>query len=218
VDKPVVILGAGGHAKVLIEALRLSGVHLLGVVDSHRPVGTVCYDGLRVLGNDRFVLDYSVDEVDLINGLGSLPGQHQRKRLYEDFVKHGFRFASVVHPTAVVSRDVTLAQGVQVLARSVISPAANIGENTIVNTGAIIEHDCVIGSHNHLAPGVVLSGEVTTGEAVHVGTGAMIVQGLSIGANCVVGAGVVVTRDLPQRATIYPAKPFIKTFEAGDEL
>lgn len=146
------------------------------------------------------------DEVELVNGIGSLPGHGLRAELFARYQALGYRFAQVISPRAMVSDYAELAEGVQVMAGAIIQAGTRIGLNTIINTGAIVDHDCQIGADNHIAPGSVLSGGVMTGARVHVGTGAVIIQGIVIGDDAVVGAGATVTRSLDVAQIAYVAR------------
>lgn len=203
----VILLGSGGHARVLLGMLRRLDVELLGIVDPHRLAGSE-YFGVGILGGDEAILDYAADRVELVNGIGSLPGDTGlRQQLFEQFYeRHGYRFKTLIDPRAFIAADAELAEGVQVMAGGIIQAGAQIAENCIVNSGAIVEHDCRIGRHVHIAPGAVLSGGVEVGDYAHIGTGATVIQGLRIGEGSVIGAGSVVTRDVGCRQIVYPAR------------
>jgi len=195
VSKPVIVMGCGGHAKVLIAALRIAQRKILGIVDPEAAPGTRIL-GVSVLGDDDKLGEYSPAEIELVNGIGSMPGNSSRLRIAVAMRKAGYRFATVVHNSAVIAEDVVLAEGTQVMAGCVLQPGVSIGEDSIVNTGAGIDHDCVIGARCHLAPGVTLSGTVSVDDGVHIGTGASVIQGIHIGVGCIVGAGSVVLVDI----------------------
>jgi sugar O-acyltransferase (sialic acid O-acetyltransferase NeuD family) len=207
-NHPVIIIGAGGHAKVLIETLRLCSVQMLGITDSDpERTGTEVLD-VRVIGNDTVIEGYSAGSVLLVNGLGSIDIPKRRKDVFEAFKVRGFTFATIIHPTAVVASDVVLGEGAQVMAGAVIQPGSRIGMNTIINTNATVDHDCRIGDHVHLAPGVVLSGAVRIDDVSHLGTGAVVIQGVTVGPHTLVGAGSVVVRDVSGNTAVVgvPAK------------
>ncbi len=193
--KPLILLGTGGHAKVVAEALRLSGREILGVTDPNSSPGSNFF-GVKVLGGDEAIYDYSPEEVELVNGVGALPGKVRRWEIGEQMRQRGYRFASVIHPSAVIAKDVELSEGTQVMAGTVIQPSVKIGVDTIVNTGVCIDHDCKIGANCHLAPGVVLSGGVNVGDYVYLGTGSSVIQYLNIGPRSIVAAGSIVYRDI----------------------
>lgn len=204
-DMPVIVVGAGGHARVLIDVLQRCGREMIGLTDPSRKIGEDCY-GVEVLGDDSALLSYSPDEIELVNGLGSIPGVDIRWKVAADFRSKGYRFAQVVHPSAIIGCDVSLGEGVQIMAGTVIQPGVSIGDFSIINTGATVDHDCRIGRMCHLAPGVTLSGTVDLGDYTHVGTGASIVQGITVGSNCVIAAGSVVYTDIPDNVTFIQSR------------
>lgn len=210
---PVIVLGAGGHAKVLINTLQLCSIEILGVTD---PVSSRLIEknvlGVPIIGTDDKLRNYSAEKVQLVNGLGSVGLPMARRRLFDEYKKLGFTFATVVHPNAVVAADVKFGEGAQIMAGVVLQPGLTIGDNVIINTGASLDHDCTIGSHTHLAPGVTLSGHVYVGSCSHIGTGASVVQGIKIGDDSLVGAGSVVLKDIPDGTKAYgcPAKVAIQ--------
>ena len=192
----VILIGAGGHARVLLDALTSSGAAILGLVDKDPALVGQKVLGYEVLGDDEVVRKHAPGSVRLVNAIGSNKTMDKRWSVYEAWRKAGYTFASVQHPSAIVSRHATAAAGVQVMAGAVVQACASIGENTIVNTGATVDHDCEIGAHVHLAPGVTLSGNVWVGDGTHIGTGAAVIQGRRIGARCTVAAGAVVVSDV----------------------
>lgn len=199
---PVIILGGGGHAKVLIEALRASSVSIIGITDPKEGKKHGDVLGVPVLGDDSIVERHPPGSVLLVNGVGSVSVPKARKTLFDTFKHRGYDFATVIHPSAVVASDVALGEGSQVMAGVVIQPGCRIGKNVVVNTNSTVDHDCIIGNHVHLSPGVTLSGGVRVGDVVHVGTGATVIQGVSIGSNSIVGAGSVVIKDVHEDAEV----------------
>ena len=202
---PVLILGAGGHARVLIDALLASSALIAGIVDPDPMLAGATVLGVPVLGGDEIVCNYSPDEILLVNGLGSIRLPQRRQEVFERFSATGYSFAPVVHPSAVIAADVELAEGVQIMAGAVVQTGCHIGANAIVNTRASVDHDCVIGDHSHIAPGVTLSGGVTVGRSSHIGTGTTIIQGIGIGDSSLVGAGSLVLKDVPSGVTVVGA-------------
>ena len=205
----LIVLGAGGHAKVLIDALNRAGAVIEGIADADPARTGTRVLGVEIIGTDADVLERDPDEVMLVNGLGSVDQPRARRDVYIRFSDRSYTFATVVHPSAIIAEGVSLGEGAQVMAGAVVQPDVRIGVDTIVNTGASIDHDCLIGGHVHLAPGVTLSGGVTVGDLVHVGVGATVVQGTRIGDGSVIGAGTVVTSDVPSDVTVVgnPARP-----------
>jgi len=190
------ILGAGGHAKVLIEAIRSTQQEVNGVITLDLGYHDD-FMGVPVLGGDEIIFEYDPQEVLLINGVGSLPRKYRRWHLSSMMRKNGYKFGSVIHITAIVAEDVMLAEGVQLMAGVTVQPGSKIGLDTIINTGSLIDHDTIIGDCCHIAPGVTLSGCVSVGNSVHIGTGAQVIQGVSIGNNVIIAAGTTVYSDIP---------------------
>lgn len=201
IAKPVILVGAGGHAKVLVAALRRLGADILGATDADPALKDARILDVPVLGNDSMLRDHTPDGMLLVNGVGSTGSTRARRVLFETLAARGYHFAAVVDPLALIAGPVDIAEGAQILAGAVIQPETRIGANAIVNTRASIDHDCDIGAHAHIAPGAVLSGGVRVGEGAHIGAGATAIQNVRIGANCIVGAGAAVIADLPDGAT-----------------
>lgn len=201
---PVIVIGAGGHASVVADALLASGRVVLGFTDPApaRHDSRLC--GLPVLGDDDALARYSPDEVELANGLGSLGGAERplRRRVQEGLEEQGWRFCSVVHPSALVSPFARLEASVQLMAGCIVQPGALVGTGAIVNTAAVVEHDADVGAWSHIAPRALLCGEVRVGAASHVGAGAVVRQGLALGPVTLVGAGSVVVKSFSGNGTL----------------
>ena len=198
--KPIIIVGAGGHAKVLMDCLYLNGAEIIGALDKSLSKNSDL--GIPILGDDDAITAYPPDTVELINGIGSVGDTKFRAKLFRKFKKLGYTFSSVVHPSAVLSKSCILSEGVQVMAGAVINTGTRVGADSIINTGAIVDHECIIGSHVHIAPGCTLSGGVQVGDGAHIGTGATIIQGIKIGEHALIGAGAVVVKDVPAGAKV----------------
>lgn len=194
--KPVIVIGGGGHARVVMDALRLRGVSMLGICDPALPRGGTGPFGVAVLGDDAAIAAYPPVQVDLVNGIGSSQSTQSRRQIFDIFSARGYRFAGVVHPAAIVADDVTLDEGAQIMAGAILQSGTAVGRDVIINTGARVDHDCRIGDHVHIAPGATLSGRVMVGAGTHVGVAAAVIQAVTIGRNCLIGAGTVVLRDL----------------------
>jgi len=207
-DKPVIIIGAGGHARVLFDCLRLKGVNVLGMLDKEGADNGNA--DLPIIGDDSAISAYPGDTVELVNGLGSVGNMNLRTGIFSRFKNLGYHFRSVIHPSAIIAHDCELGEGVQVLAGAVINTGTKIGADTIVNTGAIVDHECIVGSHVHIAPGGTLSGGIHIGDGTHIGTGATIIQGINIGSHALVAAGAVVVKNVPDGKKVkgVPARIF----------
>ena len=205
----VIILGGGGHARVVHSVLRLTCARVLGFTDPAPETSGQIARELPHLGTDEALRDFDPNEVELVNGLGSTSNTDLRARVFQSACERGFRFRVLRHPSAIVADDVDLGPGVQLMAGAIVQTGTRVGANTLVNTGAIIDHDCVIEDHVHVAPGAVLSGQVIIGERVHIGVGATIRQGIRVGSRAVVGAGAAVVNEVGAGCTVVgvPARP-----------
>ena len=202
--RPVVILGGGGHARVVIDALRCAGHRIAGVIDPKPEVTQALPAGVTWLGKD--LSQARADEVQLAIGVGSLDANpdNPRLRLFAEAKSGGFEILTFRHPRATVADDVEIGEGAQVMAGAILQPGVRIGVNCIVNTGASLDHDCRIGDHVHIAPGAVLSGTVDVGTGCHLGTGAVVIQNVRIGDWAMIAAGAIVTEDVPPGARVGP--------------
>ncbi len=194
---PLVLLGAGGHARVLLALARAADHEVVGVCDPALAAeGAAQWLEVPVLGGDEAVAGLDASRVGLINGIGQLVGSLARRNLYQRMTAAGHVFPALIHPAAWVAPDVVLEGGVQVMAGAVVQPGCRIGENSIINTRAGVDHDCRIGAHVHIAPGATLCGGVQVGDDAFIGAGALLIQGIHVGERAVLGAGASLVKDL----------------------
>jgi sugar O-acyltransferase (sialic acid O-acetyltransferase NeuD family) len=199
--KRVIVFGAGGHAKVVVDVLeQMESYQIVGLVDDSLELKGTVRGGYSVLGNKDDLAGMSEAGIDGV--IVALGDNYRRKRVCEEVERMGFKLVSAIHPSAVIGSRVRIGAGTLVVAGVVVNVDAEIGENVIVNTGATIDHDCRIAAHVHLSPGVHLAGRVTVGACTHVGIGAVVLPNLTIGANCVVGAGSVVRENVPDGVVV----------------
>lgn len=207
----VIGLGAGGHAKVVIEILRAAGVHdVVGLLDPRRDLWGSDVLGVPVLGGDELIPSHYDAGVRLMFvGLGSDADMRPRSRLYRHGREAGLDPVSAVHPAANVSPSAFAGAGVTIMAGAIVNAAARLGEDVIVNTAAVVEHDCVLGDHVHVATGARLAGGVQVGNGTHIGLGACVREGVRIGSDVVVAAGAVVIADVESGLVVagVPARP-----------
>lgn len=199
---PVIVIGAGGHGRVIADALLMSGRIVIGFLEVNLDLHGKIIDEMKVLGGDDLLSEYSPDAINLANGIGSTVSTEARRTVYERLKRGGYRFETVCHPSAIIARSAQICSGVQIMAGAVIQPGAIVGENTIINTGAVVDHGCIIGKHCHVAPGAVLSGDVHIGNGCHIGVHACVIQGLRVGDKAMMAAGAVVTRDVAPGAHV----------------
>ena len=198
----ILIIGAGGHARVVIDAIRAAGEHEIAGLVTADGCGEPVY-GVPVVAADAD-LGRLRSEVDAcIIAVGSVGGVTARLRAAQAAQDAGVPLVTIVHPAASVSAVATLTDGAFVGAGAVVGPGASVGECAIVNSGAVVDHDCNIGAFVHVAPGAALSGTVSVGDRSHIGTGASVMQGIRIGADTVIGVGAVVVDDVPGCVVAY---------------
>ena len=203
----VVGLGAGGHAKVILDILAFhSDFEVVGLTNADPDTVGKYVLGVPVLGNDNILPDLRQQGVSgAFIGVGSVGDCRLRRKLHEIAQGLGFELINAIHPAATVAQSVQLGTGVAVMAKAVINPDVILGDNVIINTGAQIDHDCRIGHHVHIAPGAHLSGSVRISDCAHIGPGATIIQEIRIGEGALVGAGSVVMRDVLPWVTVFGA-------------
>ena len=206
----VLLIGAGGHASVLLEMLIQQKTNILGYVSPFPAANIKLFSDLHWFQNDADIDQFDKLTIQLVNGIGSLPGNTRRADLYRQYKKLGYSFATLISSESSVSIYTCLEEGVQVMRGAIIQTGTSVGYNSIVNTGSIIDHDCSIGNNNHIAPGATISGQVTSKENVHFGTGSSVIQLININENSVVGAGTTIIKDVEKNTICYPARIFKK--------
>ena len=207
-DLPVIVIGSGGHARVLVETLQLIGRRVLGVTDSNPRCTGKMLLGAFVEGSHDLVFEHDPRHVELVIAVGSVAVPDARRSNFIKFSSRGYKFATIIHPSSTISPTAQLAQGAQVMAGAVVQSGAIIGVNTIINTSVSLDHDCSIGAHTHVAPGATICGHARLGQICHIGAGATIIQGVEIGSRSMIAAGAVVTKDVAQGSLVQgvPAK------------
>jgi len=189
----VVIIGGGGHAKVVIESLRASGKSVAVIVDADPTPREVL--GVPVVGDDLKLPELKGQGFsELFVAIGD---NRLREKLGRKAQGLGFSLVNAIHPSAIVSPTARIGEGVAIMAGVAINADSRIGDLAIINTGAVVDHDCRLGVACHLGPASALAGTVSVGERAFLGVGARAIPGVSIGADTIVGAGGVVVRDLP---------------------
>ncbi len=207
--EPVILLGAGGHAKVCIEVFRAHGLlEPVACIDPNAGVSHV--QGVAVYPGEASLPSFFTKGVRW--GFVAIGQNVLRAKLAADLRASGLRLANAISPRACISPSATLGQGVLVMPGAVINAEASIGDFCIVNTNAVVEHDCRVGIACHVAPGAVLGGRVLLEDGVFVGTGASVTPNRVIGRDAIVGAGAAVVSNVAAGVTVVgvPARPIVR--------
>ena len=207
---PIVLIGGGGHAKVVSAIVAKIGQHRI-VGYTALEAGPVPPNFPPYLGDDKVLLDLvaSGRVIGAVLGIGITKVDTSRSALRERLLALGLAMPSIISPNAVINADVVVGDGTVVMDGVVVNPGARIGECSIINTNATVEHDCTVGACSHIASGVVLCGGVSVGCESMIGAGACVLPGVRIGERCLVGAGATVTRDLVDPG-VYIGSPAIR--------
>ena len=193
---PIVVWGAGGHARVVAEILRLGGFTIAGFLDDVDPARRgEPFLAARILGGREELEALRRDGVgSAIVAIGDNAARLEAAAVLRE---RGFELPAAVHPSAAVAATARIGDGSVVCATAVVGPAAVLGRDVIVNTAATVDHDCAVEDGAHLAPGVHLGGWATVGRGSFVGLGALVADRARVGAGSVVGAGSLVLHDVP---------------------
>ncbi|GAC1304428.1 MAG: acetyltransferase [Vulcanimicrobiaceae bacterium] len=214
----IAIIGAGGHAGMLVDALQASGDRrTIGLIDASASLRGTTLFGVAIVGDDLDLAAFARSGSRYFAvGIGApISGDNgPRRKLFERALSLGLEPLTIVHPSAVVSRWARVGPGAQILPLGIVNAGASIGRNTIVNSGAIVEHDCSVADHVHIATGARLASTVTVGDGAHVGAGATVRQLVTIGARAVVAAGAVVVADVAE-ATLVAGIPARRVSRSG---
>jgi sugar O-acyltransferase (sialic acid O-acetyltransferase NeuD family) len=191
--RPVIVVGGGGHAAVIIAVLQKMSAKILGVTVAE-DLGEKDVLGVPIIGNDDELNKFHPTEVIIANGIGmTRPGHSNRLEVSKKAREKGFQIARIIDPTAIISSNVEIGEGAQILAGAIIQPRTKIGQDSIVNTGAQIDHDCEIGASCHICPGAILAGGVSVGETAVIGAGSVILPSIRINEGILIKAGSVVS-------------------------
>jgi len=209
VKDKIVVVGGGGHAKVIINTIKkLNNYEILGYVDS---IDRGILLDVKYLGTDTVLFNIieAYKSCNAVIGIGNTMISSKRYEIYNVLKEIGFELPVIISENAIVNEGVRIDQGSVLLDGVIINVNSNLGKCVIVNTGAIVEHDCEIGDFSHIASGAVLSGGVKVHKNSMVGSGATILHDKEIGENCMVGSGAVVTKNCLEPGT-YIGIPAIK--------
>ena len=201
----LLVVGAGGHAKVVIDTARTAGMTVVGVVGTPEDVD-------EVLG---IPVSSSSEGIDFDGFIVAVGNNHARGQLFAEYRDRGLSPLSVIHPSAVIAPSVAIGAGTFVAAGVLVNVDARIGEDAILNTGCTVDHDCVVGDHALVGPTASLCGESRIGTGVTIGAGASIIPVRRVGDWTTIGAGAAVVDDVPDHV-VFAGVPARQVAPAGE--
>lgn len=200
----LVVIGAGGHSKVIQDIVIASGRYSIYAILDDAISKTMVKEKV-IYSNVNYIEELDLKNYFFVVAIGD---NQVRKKLVEKLSISNERYATIIHPSAVISKSSKLGAGTVIMPNATINADSVIGSHSIINTHAVVEHDNVLNEFVHISPGSVLSGGVTVNKETHLGSGSIVIPGKEIGARSVIGAGAVVTKDIPDEVTAVgvPAK------------
>ena len=191
--KPVIIIGGGGHARVIADILLCQGRPVLGFLDdSQLTLATQIPQLGRVLDAMKYA-----SQAEFIIGIGA----NQTRQKFATSLAGAVQFTTAIHPSAVIANDVVISEGTVVMAGAVINTGSKIGRHCIINTSSSIDHDCRLADFVHVSPGAVLAGTVEVGEESWLGAGSVVINNCRVSSAVILGAGAVVTKNIDTPGT-----------------
>lgn len=196
-SKKLVIIGASGHGKVIADIALKNGYEIIGFLDDNDSLKEIC--GFPVLGSTKNVCEYK-ENYEFVIAIGNNEIREKIATTYD------VKWATLVHPTAIIGMQVQIGEGTVIMANAVINPCATVGRHCVINTGAIVEHDNYLADYVHVSPSATLAGTVIIGRGTHIGVGACVKNNTNITENVVVGAGAAVVKNITE-AGVYVGIP-----------
>ena len=216
--KKIVVFGASGHAKVVLDIILRQGIYeVAGLLDNYKPVGTPC--GVHQVLGDISALPGLAFEHAGLGCVVAIGDNWSRARIVNKIREccPDLNFATAVHPSAQVAEDAFIGQGTVIMAGAVVNSGAYVGPFCILNTHSSLDHDSVMEEFSSLGPAAVTGGSIYVGGYSNVGIGATVVQEVTIGRHTVIGAGAVVMKSVPDEVVVYgtPAR-IIRSRKIGE--
>ncbi len=199
-NKTALVIGAGGHARVVGSILHANGMNIHGFLDDNYTVDSVeIIKHAPLVGKPEDITNYQPHLHEIFIAIGD---NQKRRQFFHCASVAGYELPSLTHPSALIESDCSIGKASQICIGAILATEVAIAEGVIVNSGSSIDHECKVGAFTHIAPGAILAGRVTVGKEVFVGIGAKIAQGLHIGDGAIIGAGSIVLKDVPAGAKV----------------
>lgn len=202
--KPLVLIGGGGHCKSVIDVAESAGYTILGILDRPEEVGKKVL-GYEVIGTDDEMAKY-VDKAEFVVTVGQIKSPELRIKLHNMIEEAGGKLATIISPSALVSKYATIGEGTVVLHKAVVNADAKVGKGCIINTFANIEHDVLIGAYCHISTGVMVNGGAEIADGTFIGSQSVVNQGVKINMGGVISSLSVVNKDITEKG-IYAGSP-----------
>ena len=197
--KKIIIIGSGGHSRVIVDTLEQLGLAIHGIVDLNYKDEKEKIFGYEIIGDISVLESLNPNDYNVVLAIGE---NNKREEYFLRIENYGFSIASIIHPTAVLSKKVNIGNGVFINAGAIINAGVEIGDNTIINTGSIIEHEVKIKENCHICPGVKIAGRVIIGKNTFVGIGTSIIDYITIDESATIGAGSVIIKNVEKYSKV----------------
>ena len=202
--RSLILIGGGGHCKSVIDIAESAGYSIMGILDKSEEFGK-CVLGCKVIGTDDDVVKYA-DDADFIITVGQIKSPNLRIKLHQMVEDAGGHLATLIAPTAHVSKYAVIGEGTVIMHHAIVNTNAIVGKGCIINTFANIEHDVTIGDYCHISTGAMINGEAQLDNEIFVGSQAVVCNGISICSNTIIGAGSVVNKSITKQG-VYVGNP-----------
>lgn len=198
IQNDILVVGAGGHSRVIIDTLKALKLDVVGIIDINYSGTKEFIFGIEIIGGLDQLVKFEPFKTQIVLAIGD---NSKREKLFNELLLEGYLLPSLIHPTAKISNEVKLGRGVFVNTGVIINAGCKIGDNVLINTGAILDHETTVGSNCHIAPGVKVAGRVIIGNNTFIGIGAVVKDNISIANNAIIGAGTVIISNVESNAT-----------------
>lgn len=205
-EKPLILVGGGGHCRSVIEAAESAGYSILGVLDMPENVGKEILS-TKIIGTDDDISAY-VDKAEFVITVGFIKNPEIRIKLYNKIKETGGKLATVIASTAYVSKYAAIGEGTVILHQAFVNAGAEVGDNVILNTATNIEHDAVVGNQCHISTGTMVNGGCRIGDRCFIGSQSVLANGISVGNDIIVSAGSFVRKSIQEKG-VYSGNPAI---------